>query len=109
MKRYEASTNPTNPSTANPNVKIGSKRGRPLYLSAELDQKLRAMIVNLRAAGAEINIHVVKGVLAWLICSNTVKYGQFLEFPVTRSWVRSLYQRMKFSRRMTTTSRPMIT
>lgn len=109
MKRYEASTNPTNPSTANPNVKIGSKRGRPLYLSAELDQKLRAMIVNLRAAGAEINIHVVKGVLAGLIRSNTVKYGQFLEFPVTRSWVRSLYQRMKFSRRMTTTSRPMIT
>ena len=86
---------------------IGVKRGRPTYLSAELDQKVRAMIINVRTAGSEINIYVVKGVLAGR--SNITKYGAFLDFPVTRSWVRSLYGRMKFSRRASTTSRPTIT
>ena len=32
-----------------------------------------------------------------------------MDFKVTKSWVRSLYQRMKFSRRAVTTSRPVIT
>ena len=32
-----------------------------------------------------------------------------MDFQVTRSWARSLYQRMKFSRRAVTTSRPVIT
>ena len=32
-----------------------------------------------------------------------------MEFKVTRSWARSLYQRMKFSHRAVTTSRPVIT
>ena len=88
---------------------IGVRRGRPTYLSAELDQKVCAMIINLRTAGSEINIYVVKGVLTGLIWSNITKYGAFLDFPVTRSWVRSLYGRMKFSRRASTTSRPTIT
>ena len=92
-----------------PTATIGAKRGRPLYLSSELDQKLRAMIINLRTAGAEINKHVVKGILAGLIRSNMVRYGQFLDFQVSRTWVRSLYQRMRLSRRVSTTSRPIIT
>ena len=32
-----------------------------------------------------------------------------MDFKVTRSWVGSLYQSMKFSRRAVTTSRPVIT
>ena len=85
---------------------IGKKRGRPTYLSKELDQKLRSMIINLRTAGADINIHVVRGVLAGLIRSNVKKYGAFMDFPVTRTWVRSLYQRMKLSQQASTTIRP---
>ena len=81
---------------------IAEKRGRPTYLSKELDQKLRSVIINLRTAGAEINIHVVRGVLAGLIKSNVNKYGAFMDFPVTRTWVRSLYQRLKLSRRAST-------
>lgn len=98
--------------TANPqqaNVSIGMKRGRPTLLSSELDEKLRRMIINLRTAGAMINIHVVRGVLAGLIRSDVKKYGIFVEFQVTRSWVRSLYARMKLSRRTATTSRPVVT
>ena len=77
-------------------------------MSEELEQKLRAMIVNLRTAGAIINIHVVRGVLAGILRSNLDKFGQFSDFEVIRSWVRSVYHRMNFSRRAATTSRPII-
>lgn len=90
-------------------LKIGQTRGRPLLLDAELDLKLRSMIVSLRRAGAGINIHVVRGVLMGLVQSNPEKFGKYVNFDVSRSWVRSLYQRMKFSRRAATTSRPVIT
>lgn len=94
---------------SSPTKTIGVKRGRPLYLSEELDRKLRAMLVNLRNGGVSINSSVVKGVLAGLVRSDMLKFGQFSDFPVNRSWVRSLYQRMQFSRRCSTTSRPIIT
>ena len=35
--------------------------------------------------------------------------GQYLDFQVTKPWVRSLYHRMEMSRRVSTTSRPIIT
>ena len=86
-----------------------TKRERPTILSEKLDQKLRAMIVNLRTTGAVINIHVVRGVLIGMVKSNLKKFGQFSDYEVTRSWVRSLYHCMKFTQRTTTTSRPIIT
>ena len=96
-----------NPSNVVP--KIGKPKGRPLLLEEELDIKLRSMLTSLRLAGAGINIHIVRGVLNGLIRANPDKFGKFVEFKVTRSWTRSLYQRMKFSRRAVTTSRPIIT
>ena len=87
-------------------LKFGQTRGRPLLLDAELDLKLRSIIVALRIAGAGINIHIVlMGLVQW----NPKKLGKYLNFYVSRSWVRSLYQRKKFSRRAATTSRPVIT
>ena len=67
------------------------------------------MLSSLRLAGAGINIHVVRGVLNGLIRANPIKFGKYVNFKVTRSWTRSLYQRMNFSRRAVTTSRPIIT
>ena len=67
------------------------------------------MLVKLRLAGAGINIHVVSGVLNGLIRANPERFGKYMEFKVIRSWARSLYQRMKFSRRAVTTSRRVIT
>ena len=78
-------------------------------MSRDLDQKLRVMIVNLRTAEAVINIHVVHAVLAGILRSNLAKFGQFLDFEVTRSSIRSLYHRMNFSQRAATTSRPIFT
>ena len=89
--------------------KIGKARGRPLILDEALDLKLRSMLVKLLLAGVGVNIHVVSGVLNGLIRANPERFGKYMEFKVTRSWARSLYQRMKFLRRAVTTSRPVIT
>ena len=80
-----------------------------MILDEELDLKLRSMLVKLRLGGAGINIHVVSGVLNSLIQANRERFGKYMEFKVTRSWAGSLYQRMKFSHRAVTTSRPVIT
>ena len=90
-------------------LKIGKQRGRPLLLEESLDYKSRSMLTSLRLAGAGINIHVVRGILNGLVRANPIEYGRYVEFKVTRSWTRSLYQRMKFSRQAVTTSRPIIT
>ena len=91
------------------NFKICEKWGRPLLLDEELDRKLRAMVITLRKVGSVINVHVIRGILMGLIRSNSTQFGQYCDFVVTRSWMRSLYQRMKFSRRAVTTSRPVVT
>ena len=83
--------------TENIILKIGQTRGRPLFLDAELDLKLRSMIVSLRTAGAVIETHVIGGVQTRLVQSNPEKFGKYLKFHVSRSLVRSLCQRMKFS------------
>lgn len=97
------------PQSALEHVTIGAKRGRPLLLSDDLDFKLRSFLTNLRTAGGTINRHVLYGVLMGLIKSDLSRYGQYLEFCVTNGWVQSLYIRMGYTRRMVTTSRPVIT
>ena len=87
-------------------VKIIQTRGRRLLFDTELDLKLRSMIVALRTAGAGINMHVVSGVLVGLVQSKPEIFGKYLNFHISRSWFRSLYQRMKFLLRTVTTSRP---
>ena len=81
-------------SSVEPN--IGKARGRPLILDEALDLKLSSMLIKLRLAGAGINIHVVSGMLNGLIRANPERFGKYMEFKVTRSWARSLYQRIKF-------------
>ena len=44
-----------------------------------------------------------------LINSHLSRYGQDLEFCVTNGWAQSLYTRMGYTRRMVTTSQPVIT
>ena len=106
VKKYKSELSSKKPRT---NFTIAIKKGRPTRLSEELDQKLRAMIINLRTAGAVINIHVVRGVLAGNVRSNLEIFGQFPDFEMTGSWVHSLYHCINFYRRAATTSRPIIT
>ena len=90
-------------------LKIGQIRSRLLLLDVEQDSKLRAMIISLRTAEAGINQHVVRGIFFGLVQSYLEKLDKYVNFEVTCSLVRSLYQRMKFSRRAATTSLPVIT
>ena len=103
MKKFELSSK--KPQTS---FMIGSS-GRPKILSEELDQKLKPMTVNLRTAGAVINIHDVRSVLGVILRSNLERFGQFSDFEMTRSWVCSLYHHMDFSQRAAPKSRPIIT
>ena len=64
---------------------IGRVRGQPLLLEKVLDLKLRSMLVNLRTAGAGINIQVVSGVLNGSIRANPERFGKYMDFKVTRS------------------------
>ena len=90
-------------------VQISERRGRPLLLPDELDRKLRVFISSTRAAGGTVNRHVIHGILMGLIKSDLGRFGQYLNFTVTNSWLRSLYKRMNLTRRLVTASRPAIT
>lgn len=79
---------------------ISAKRGRPLLLPDEIDQKLCTFIDNTRKAGGTLNKHVVYGILMGLIKSDLARYGRYLDFVITNSWLQSLYKRMNFTRRM---------
>ena len=109
VKRYKENLKEKKKSNDESPLKIGHTRGRPLLLDVELDLKLRSMVLSLRTAGDSINQHVVRGVLMGLVRSNPEKFGKYINFEVTRSWIRSLHHRMKFSRRAATTSIPVIT
>ena len=90
-------------------VVISKKRGRPLYLPEELDEKLRTFLIAQRRPGGNINRHTIYGVLMGLIKCNLPLYGGYLEFTATDGWPYSLYKRMNFVRRTVTTSRPVVT
>ena len=90
-------------------VIISEKRGRPLLLPTELDTKFRLFITNVRTAGGTVNKHVVYGVLMGLVKADLLRYGGYLDLVVTKGWLQSLYVRINLSRRMVTTSRPVVT
>ena len=69
---------------------IGRVRGQPLFIEEILDLKLSSMLVNLQRASAGINIHVVSGVLNGFFCTNPERFGKYIYFKLTRSWVQSL-------------------
>ena len=71
---------------------IGQTHGRLLLLDVEQDWKLRATIISLRTAGAEINQKAVRGVFVGLVKSYLEKLDKYVIFEVTHSWVRSFYQ-----------------
>ena len=74
-------------------VVISKKRGRPLYLPEELDEKLQTFLISQRRAGGNINRHTVYGVLMDLIKSNLHLYGGYLEFTAIDGWLYSLYKK----------------
>ena len=78
-------------------------RGRPPIL-LDLDKKLITLLKSIRNRGGVVNFSVVKASALALVKSNLTK--DFRGFGPTSSWVRSVYQRCKFSRRAGTTTKP---
>ena len=79
-------------------VIISQARGRLLLLPAELDEKLRLFITNMRTAGGTINKHVIYGILMGLIKADMTRHGGYLDFTGTKDWLQTLYSRMNMSR-----------
>ena len=67
--------------------KKGENSVQSTIIEEVLDLKLRSILVNLRIAGAGINIHVVSGVPNDLILTNPERFVKYMDFKVTRSWV----------------------
>ena len=89
-----------------PVVEITAKpRGRPPIL-LDLDEKLIKFLKAIRAKGGVVNIHVVRATTDALIGRNPSSSMHLQNFSKSRSWVQSLYRRMGYTRRASTTSRP---
>ena len=69
-------------------------RGRPPLL-LELDAKLINYLQAVRKKGGVINIHVLRATAEALIKCNPAFSQQLRRFDMPRSWVQSLYRRMK--------------
>ena len=63
----------------------------------------------MRTAGGTMNKYVIYRILMGLIKADMTRYGGYLDFTVTKGWLQSLYSRRNMSRRMVTTSRPIVT
>ena len=61
--------------------------GQQLLLDEELDLKLHTMIITPWTAGAGIKVHVVRDVLNDLSTANPEKFGRYIDFHVSQSWV----------------------
>ena len=101
MKEEARKDNPL-PVTALP---IQPRGCPPLLL--ELDTKLIQFLQAVRRKGGVINIHMIRATAEALIKCNPAFAQQLSRFEMPRSWVQSLYRRMKFTRRAGTTSRPL--
>ena len=91
-----------------PVTEIPSKhRGRPPLL-LPVDGKLIVFLKAIRKRGGVVNSNIVRATAKALIASaesGTIKEN-LSKINLPRSWVQSIYRRMKFSARMATTSRP---
>ena len=80
-------------------------KGRPTLL-LDLDQKLLHFLKALRVKGGVVNSHVVRSVAKALIESNPSSSRHLQHFTFPRTWVQSVYRRMGYTRRASTTGRP---
>ena len=89
-------------------VEIAAKpKGRPPIL-LDLDEKMLKFLRGIRSKGGVVNIHVVRAATDALIASNPSSSTHPQNFSKPRSWVQSLYRRMGYTRRASTTSQPSV-
>ena len=81
------------------------ERGRPAILS-DLDDKLIHVLGAILRKGGALNCHVLRATARALLKANPAQATRVYTFDMPRSWVVSIYQRMRFVLRAGTTSRP---
>ena len=83
------------------------RRGRPVLLGEELDQKLQQYLLKVREGGgvvsARIAVASARGILLHSDCSSLVEFGGHVQ--LNRHWAYSLLLRMKFVKRKATTAK----
>ena len=83
------------------------KRGRPLLLGAVLDEKVKHFLLQLRKKGGVVNAVVVVATAKALIARSSDEHLKLTDLELT-TWPKSLFKRMGFCKRTTTTSKPEI-
>ena len=86
---------------------LSKHRGRPPLL-LQIDAKLIVFLKAVRKRGGVINCNIVRATAKALIESaeSGLVKESLSKIDLPRSWVQSIYRRMKLNRRMATTSRP---
>ena len=81
------------------------KRGRPLLLGEELDQKVRTYLIALRSSGAVVNTAVAVGCAKGVVASEGANIlacnGGHID--ITKYWAKNLLSRMGYVKRRGTT------
>ena len=99
---------------ANPNEDIVSlplkNRGRSTLLPEDIDSKVMEMALSMRLSGAVVNYNVLIAIAKGLVIANDrtqlAEYGGTLKLGW--KWCTSVFKRMKWSNRKSTTSKPIL-
>ena len=86
------------------------KRGKRSMLPAEIDEKVLEMIRNMCNEGAVISFHTVVGLATGIVLVNdrTLLKENFGTVEFTVGWCQSIFKRLNFVRRKSTTAKPLI-
>ena len=77
-------------------------RGRPLLLGEELDAAVQEYVESLRKVNGSVNTLVVMGAAEGIVGARDI--SKLKQIEITKSWARSLLQRMGYVKRKCTTS-----
>ena len=83
------------------------KRGRPLLLGSEIDEKVMKYLQAIRKKGGVVNTVVAIAIAQALIAKSEDKNLKVLDLEKT-SWTKSLFHRMGFVKQSATTGKPVI-
>ena len=88
-----------------PEKEIGGdlRRGRPLLLGSEIDEKVRKFLLAIRYRGGQVSFSTAIAVATALIQRSNNEGLKLIEFG--KDWVQSLFRRIGFKKRAATTGK----
>ena len=89
--------------------KMKLKRGERTMMLAEIDEKLLKMTRNISNVGMVIDFHIVVGLATVVLANDRIllkENGGTVKFTV--GWCQSIFKRLNFVRKKSTTAKPLI-